>query len=101
MTKKEAFRLTREELAIKLKGAGYQYYPEFGWIKEDRLAKCIKHGLMKDTGDEFMLTREGAIRNTVPYLHGNVNVIQRRTSSDVHRSKIKKEEQSIGEAFNF
>lgn len=102
MTKLEKYsNLPKEERHKKIRGAGYENYPEFGWIKEDRLARCIKYGLIKDVNGEYMLTKEGAIRNVWMYIHGGVNLIKKRTSSDIHRSKIEKAKVSVDEAFSF
>lgn len=76
----EYLKMGKEESANKLRELGYVKYPEFGWIKEDRLKECIERGLVKSTEEEFLLTEEGAKYNSWIYILGNSDFLKKHES---------------------
>lgn len=76
----EYLKMNKKESASKLEELGYIKYPEFGWIKEDRLKQCVGLGYIKSTEDEFLLTEEGAKYNTWVYLMGNAEYLSKHES---------------------
>lgn len=94
-SKKELLKMKIEESSKHLEGRGYVRYPEFGWIKESRLQECISRGLIKSLEGEFLLTREGAKYNTLVYIMGNSDVLQKYDSlrwGEEKKEEIKKEQ---------
>mgnify|MGYP000938565552 CR=1 FL=1 len=90
-------KMTKEESSDCLRKKGYQKYPEFGWIKEERLQEVINMGLIKESDGEYMLTRLGAKYNTLNYIGGNDNL---KEYQDVIKSKKKETIDEIFEGTN-
>jgi hypothetical protein len=65
------FQMSRDELAIEMKKAGYTKYEELGWVIEERLQECINKGFIKSNGEDYMLTAEGASNSTMMYILGS------------------------------
>lgn len=63
-----------------LSDQGLIYYKDLGWVRQDRVDKCLKEKLIKMVGDDFHITELGCKYNFLSYLWGTSENIRLRTS---------------------
>ena len=59
---------------------GLIYYKDLGWVKQERIDKCLREKLIKMEGDNFHITELGCKYSFLPYLWGASDEIKLKTS---------------------